>query len=218
MKITYSIILIILCYSALADQSIPLGLSAWEVLSYKGIPENEVSSDSGKLIIKVNASAGPIIHPLPKSIVIKSLSVNARVIGEINTGNFVQGQKGADDFVFRIGLVLEGNKTLNFFQKAIAPSWIKKLHSLAKGSQGVDSIYFYNVVSQKELVGQSRSHPLSKLLKENYSIFLSSENKTFELNLKDLPSRKVLALWISVDGDDTKSKFTTIIDSIRINK
>jgi hypothetical protein len=211
MKITYSIILIILCYSALADQSIPLGLSAWEVLSYKGIPENEVSSDSGKLIIKVNASAGPIIHPLPKSIVIKSLSVNARVIGEINTGNFVQGQKGADDFVFRIGLVLEGNKTLNFFQKAIAPSWIKKLHSLAKGSQGVDSIYFYNVVSQKELVGQSRSQ-------ENYSIFLSSENKTFELNLKDLPSRKVLALWISVDGDDTKSKFTTIIDSIRINK
>ena len=197
--------------------SVTLDEKSWESLSYKNIPANKNIFSNNQLVIKVDSSAGPLIFPFEGPKDIKSLKVVGNIKGSLSLGNKVQGSTEADDFIFRIGLVYQGDNTLNFFQQAIAPKWIKKLYSLADQDQGVSNIHFYNLVSQKSLLGQKRSHPMSDLLIENFHT-LKPVGPNFTLNVNQLPKGKVLALWLSLDGDQTQSKFEVTLKEITLNE
>ncbi len=200
--------------TSLYAQTIDLNPNQWQQLKYKSIKANVLEFKDDRMRIKVSESASPLIYPFQKPQTFNSLIVKGKVTGKIDLKKPPQGTEGNDDFVFRIGLVTSGEKTLNFFQRAIAPKWIKELHSLAEGkAQGISAIHFYNVISDKRILNQKRVHPLSDLIHENFKALLN-EDGSFSLNLKkeDLPNEKILALWISSDGDDTKSSFEVIID------
>ena len=104
-------------------------------------------------------------------------------------------------------------QTLNFFQRKIAADWVNRLFDLAPKGTGVSNIYFYNTFIEPSLAGKKREHPLSDLLIEN---FVANVKDTNQINVK-VPldkSRKVLALWISSDGDDTKSSYEVTLNEI----
>ncbi|MEC7276543.1 MAG: hypothetical protein VXV96_09495 [Bdellovibrionota bacterium] len=200
--------------TSLYAQTIELNPKQWQQLEYKSIKANTIEVSNDRMRIKVSESASPLIYPFQKPRKLKSLTVKGKVIGKIKLKKMPQGTEGNDDFVFRVGLVTSGEKTLNFFQKAIAPKWIKELHSLSKGkAQGISRIHFYNVSSDQRILNQKRVHPLSDLIHESFHVLLQEEG-SFSLNLKkeDLPNEEILALWISSDGDDTKSSFEVVID------
>ena len=203
---------------SISAESIPLESKYWNILAYKSIPANEVLDTKSGLLIKVASSASPIIYPFKSSATIKSLSVKLHTSGELNLNGLTQGQEGADDFLFRIGLVYSGQKQLSFFEKTFAPTWIKKLHALAKDGQGISHIEFFNLASQSSLLGKSRTHPLSELLKENFIQVSTKKEQTlhFKISSNDISNKKVLALWMSIDGDDTKSNFSITIEELTI--
>lgn len=192
--------------------------SQWQSLQFSSIPANKVSHSSDKLTINVNKSASPLIYPFKESKSIKSVSARFTVEGnpfkfkEKNT----QGSKGNDDFVFRLGLVKKGDKTLNWMQRQVAAPWVLKMHSLATKGSGIDSILFLTAVQQKKLIGQSRVHPLSEYFIEEYLV--SAEpgkevhmEKSFDQNID------VVGLWISADGDQTQAKFKVTIKELLFN-
>jgi hypothetical protein len=80
----------------------------------------------------------------------------------------------------------------------------------------IDRIYFLNAVQNKDLLGQQRQHPLSDLLYEN-NVWLLDKNGDFTLTYKLENPEKVIAVWLSIDGDDTQSSYTTTIKNLLLD-
>ncbi len=189
--------------------------SKWEVLSYSSIKANTFDFKGQSMTIGIDGSASPLIYPFQSPVSANEISFKAKIEGDIDFKGQKQGEKGADDFLLRIGLVYEGDQTLNWFQKKVAASWILKLFNLAPKGTGVSHIHFLNVYSQDALKGQKREHPLSELLIEQM-VAKKDPQGFVSVTVPLVKNKKILALWISSDGDDTKAKFKVQLESIVI--
>lgn len=203
-----------------APQGIPLdSKDGWQVLQYSSLPAHTVNFGVDGLSIEVDKSASPIIYPLTPRTVTK-VAVDLVVEGELRLKPARQGEEGNDDFLMRLGIVYEGDQTLGFFQRAVAPTWITTLFDLAPEGTGVDRIQFFTVFSDPELGNTERVHPLAELMREKNVLFAPAKNNPpRELTLEFTPEadRKVLALWISTDGDDTASTFKVLIRRLSLH-
>ena len=203
-----------------ASTQLPLMLDApqWQLLEYNNIPANRVSQHEGGILIDVQASASPLIYVFDQAQPIRSISARGtlNMLPKIPEGT-EQGERGADDFPFRLGLVLEGEQTLNFAQRLIASDWIQTLFRLAPEGSGIDHIRFLNLRNPEPIGWQHRVHPDSKGLFTETIVGKAESNMEFDLqHTLDMPAN-VLALWISVDGDDTGSSFSLTLNSVSYN-
>lgn len=197
-----------LCFAA--SEVITFDKSSWVVLSYNKTPSNQVSF-SDNLTIQVQASAGPAVYKLasPKKVI--GFTIKGNVLGSksIETGSF------DEDSILRVGLVGVGKQTLSGVKKLVAADWVKKLFALAPKGSGLDKIHFYNISNRKELFGKSRVHPQSELLLEKISKILDNEG-AFDFQVELEKPLETAAIWLSVDGDNSKSQFTTTISNIEL--
>ncbi|MEZ4871989.1 MAG: hypothetical protein R2827_07050 [Bdellovibrionales bacterium] len=186
-------------------------------MKFSKLPPHQVSFESTGMKIKVNKSAMPLIYPLAPFTNVSKIRIKGTLNGQLNLAQpELQGQKCCDDHVLKIGLVVKGSKRLNWLQKQIAPSWVKKLYSLAPKNGGIEHIYFLSAVKDKELLGRTRNHPLNEeLLKEKVAWQISEPGK-FDLEYTLDQPIETLALWLSVDGDDTMSTFELQLSSIEL--
>ena len=216
-------ILMLHSYASLAFAiSVPMQLDKdhWQNLKYNNIPANQVTELAQGLQIQINASASPLIYVFEEAATINQVSVSG-MIGSLPVipQGLKQGEKGADDFPFRLGLVLEGDKTLNFVQKLIATSWVKILFGLAPEEAGIDHIMFLNLVNPgfQYVPGTLREHPHSKGLYTETFVGQIAADQNFNFSYQLPMPKKVIALWISADGDDTGSSYTLTVNSISYN-
>jgi hypothetical protein len=210
-------------YASLAFAiSVPMQLDKqhWQSLKYDNIPANRVTELAQGLQIQINASASPLIYVFEEASTINQVSVSG-MIGSLPVipQGLKQGEKGADDFPFRLGLVLEGDKTLNFAQKLIATEWVKILFGLAPEEAGIDHIMFLNLVNPgfQYVPGTLREHPNSKSLYTETFVGQIAADQNFNFSYQLPMPKKVIALWISADGDDTSSSYTLTVNSISYN-
>lgn len=201
-----------------AALEVPVGnLDGWTSLTFNKIPANEVGVDAGHLSISVRRSASPLVFKLQKPTAVSRVTVRARWTGALNLpAGAVQGDKGVDDFVLKLGVVEAGERTLSWLQRKVAADWIKQLFRLAPKGSGVERINFLSTTQQAELVGSEREHPLSDLLYETRLTKLDGPGE-FTLDHEFAEPVTVLGLWISSDGDDTGSSFDVEIESITLH-
>lgn len=190
---------------------------SWQVLKYRSISPNQLEFSPAGLAIKVEKSASPVIYPLTPARRIKSVRVMGKVKGALQLPvNQEQGAKGADDYQLRVGLVLKGNRRLNFMQRAIAADWVVKLFDLAPKDVGIERILFLNATHLEKAVGKERVHPLSELLHERVLWhFPASGDFDFKHEFSD--PVEVLALWLSSDGDDTASNYEVQLTQLELS-
>jgi hypothetical protein len=199
--------------------SVPMQLDKqhWQALEYNNIRANRVSQVEQGLQIQVDGSASPLIYVFDQPQTIREISVMGAMgrLPVIPQG-LKQGEKGADDFPFRLGLVLEGDKKLNFPQKLIAAQWVKILFDLAPDDAGIDRIMFLNLANPG--TGQSEKtqheHSGGKDLFTETIIKQVAADENFDFSYTLPMPEKVLALWISSDGDDTGSNYVLTVNSI----
>lgn len=187
----------------------------WQLLEYSKLPPNQVSFASDGMRIEVKQSASPIIYPLAEPRRVSRIRVSGSLSNLLDLEPGTQGEENADDFSLKIGLVVSGDKTLGGFQRMFSPKWIKTLFDLAPEGAGVDRIYFLNAVQFESLLGQQRQHPLSDLIYEN-NAWLLDKTGDFEFSHTLEQPQEVVALWLSIDGDDSKSSYTTIIRNLSL--
>jgi len=217
-RLTALLLLLLAGYThTLTAQEIPLdpGGANWQSLSYRSIPANTFSHADSGLKIEVKASASPLIYVFDQPVLMKHISAQGQ-LGQLPAipEGLVQGEKGADDFVLRIGLVIAGDKTLSFNQQFLAATWVKTLFSLAPDDEGVDHVKFLNLANPGSIPWESRQHPGGKGLFREVIVANSNANQAFELSYQLPDAKRVLALWISSDGDDTDSSFSLTINTI----
>ncbi len=192
---------------------IPLEPDGWQVLAYRNIPNNQVRFLKEGMEVQVDGSAGAIIFPLSAPDRFNKLHVRAKIQGTINLDGHIQGERGSDDFRLRIGLVYAGQKTLNFLQWSIAPRWIRKLYALAPKDTGISRVEFYNTWQHPSLKGQQRFHPTTSLWREHFLLMTDPEGG-IDQSLVVPTDADVIAVWISIDGDDTDSSYQVTIQSL----
>lgn len=189
----------------------------WQALEYRSIPANRVTQLEQGLKIQVDASASPLIYVFDETKTISEVSVMG-MIGQLPVipAGLQQGEKGADDFPFRLGLVLEGDKTLNFAQELLAAQWVKILFNLAPEESGIDHIMFLNLANSgpSNIFNAEREHPHGNGLYTELIIERVFAERDFNFNYELPMPERVIALWISADGDDTGSKYALTVNSI----
>jgi hypothetical protein len=192
---------------------VPLDASSWKALSYQNIPSHRISFGE-RMEVSVEASAGPLVHRFAAPKRITRVKVSAQFRGALDTTEPL-GSSGADDFPLRLGLIRSGSKRLSFLQRLAAPDWVKELYKLAPKDGGIDAISFLNFLPEGKTASfQVRHHPKSELLEER--IVGAFVNGTLSSSTPIEGAADVVGLWISVDGDDTKSRFTTTITAIEL--
>ncbi len=187
----------------------------WQLLQFSNIEPNRVSFSTEGMAVNVKASASPIIYPLDQPRLVSRVEVSGELSDLLAVEAARQGEGDNDDFTLKVGLVVAGDKTLNGFQKLLSAKWIRTLFELAPDGTGVDNIYFLNAVQDSGRLGLQRQHPLSELIYENNVWLLDSPGEFAFAHSLDQP-REVIAVWLSIDGDNTGSSYSTLIRSLRL--
>lgn len=158
----------------------------------------------------------PLIYPLEMPATVRSVRVRGRIVqGSLALPPGSQGEKGFDDYIFRLGLVEPGERTLNFLQRQVAAAWVRKLFELAPPGGGISRIHFFNVGAEKAHLGRTRVHPLSDLLLEKIVALPAADGRFDFTHVLERPLQAI-AVWLSADGDDTKSRYTLLIEAIEL--
>jgi hypothetical protein len=187
----------------------------WQVLSYRGIPAHEVGFSEAGVTIQVKRSAAPVIYPLASPMMVEAVRARGRIRGTLNVSPDRRGQTGSDDYALRLGLVQVGQRRPGFLERRFAPPWLRTLFGLAPPGAGISRVQFFNVGVSRAQLGQSRQHPSSELLHERIvAIPRTDGGFAFEVQLDS--AVEVAAVWISADGDDTRSIFTLIVEGIEL--
>lgn len=194
---------------------IPTDLSTnWKIEEYSNRPKNQVSFSNQGLRIQVNKSAGPLIFPLKSKSRITGFKVHGEFLGLPQFLNPTkQGEKGFDDYPLRLGFVIPGEKKLSGLKKIFAAEWVKRLYEQVPQDSGIDSVRFFNVTQNPEQVGKNRSHPSSDLIQENFFAEIKKTGR-FSYDYQFEKPLDAVAVWISIDGDDTQSAFDVLISEI----
>lgn len=189
--------------------------SGWVIETYSKIPANKSTFTTEGLKVNVNKSASPLIYKFQEPREIKSFKVEG-YLSALYPDFEKQGSASHDDFPLRIGFVLPGTKKLSALEKWMAAGWVVRLFSLVPKDMGLDKIVFYNMTQNKTLMGTQRIHPLSEYIQEKFS-FLNIQAGDFKWEQNLETPVTAAALWISIDGDDTKSAFELQIKNLTLN-
>jgi hypothetical protein len=209
---------------AMAMVAIPMGTAdGWLELKFSKITPNVIERSETGTVIKVNGSASPLIHGFGKITPVNGIAAEIEITGKLN--QLESWKEFEEDSLLRIGLVAEGPEKLGTMGSLFAPDWVKRMFALAPKGHGLDKIYFYSITSRNELLGKSRQHPKSKFMHEEY-VFLApipagestdtAATKPVSMSISKKFATPIAAagIWLSIDGDDSKSKFEIKIKSL----
>jgi hypothetical protein len=191
---------------------IPLGAAGWQPLNFSKIPANQVGFTEKGIEIRVEHSAGALIRKFDKTETVSHIHAELEIRGEIPAAAAFP-----EDAYLRVGLVVPGTRKPNAIERLFAPAWIKQLFKLAPKDSGIDKIEFYNLEPVTGRIGQNRIFPKSKdLIRETIAAERPPSAAQVHFDY-DLPKPlEAAALWLSVDGDDTKSQYTLIIKALEL--
>lgn len=204
----------LLCFGVLA---IPLqDLSLWNQEAFSKKTKNDVSVEDGSLMVTVNDSASPLFYQLPKVKKIKGFKAAGTFRGLPQFRDIQkQGQKGSDDYPLRIGFVVPGNKTLSGVQRFLAAKWVQRIYKLIPPGMGLDRVDFFNITQNPSELGIQRRHYSSDLLHESI-IAVQKNPGDFSIHHDFKTPIQAIALWISIDGDDTHSQYKVSLSSLEL--
>lgn len=188
----------------------PLG---WQQSKFNSIPANQVEFSAVGIRIQVKESSSPLVYPLPSTKRVRGFRANLEIVGEMKAA----GVSWPEDAYFRLGLVAPGTRRLGFGERLVAAAWIKQLFALAPKEAGIEKIHFFDLVAGNGYLGKKRDLPKSKGLIDESIVAqrLPTERKiVFEYELPE--PLDVIAVWLSVDGDDTHSSFELRLQNLQL--
>ena len=189
----------------------------WQLLRYRRIPPNEFQFASEGLEITIHSSAGPAIYPLKKPARIRAIRASGKIFGTLRVPAGKQGEKHFDDYALRLGLVEAGTRTLSFYERTTAPDWVRKLFSLAPKGAGISRVHFFNLGTDATQIGRERDHPTNQIIRER-TVAVPGADGRFAFTYRLDRDIQTVAVWISCDGDDTRSDFKVTLEKLELEQ
>ncbi len=182
----------------------------WQDLKFSKIKPNKNTFSAQGLQVEVDQSASPLIYPMKEPAMVSAFEAEVEIEGELKAkGGF------PEDAYLRLGLVSPGARRLGSVEKVFAPEWIKRLFALVPKDSGVDKIYFFDLTGSEP--GRSRVFPGSKdLMTEQIVTVREAGTKKIKFTHQLPAPIPTAALWLSIDGDDTKSTYKLNLKSLKL--
>lgn len=191
--------------------------SKWNTDPYSGSPSNQVRFSDKGIEVQVDKSSGPLYYLLDGTKKASGFHISGTFHGlPVLKDKSKQGEPHFDDYALRIGFVVPGSKTLSGIKRIFAPKWIRNLFDKVPSGSGIDHVQFYVVTQNPQQLGKSRPHPASDLLIEDF-FALKEQPGDFDYNVQFAAPIDTSAIWISIDGNQTKSKFDVLIRDFVLN-
>lgn len=76
---------------------------------------------------------------------------------------------------------------------------------------GISRIHFFNLGMDKARIGERRQHPLSDLIVEQIVAVPRPGGRFDFVHSLERPLQTI-AVWLSADGDDSRSQFTVLVE------
>jgi hypothetical protein len=187
--------------------------NGWQFLKYRNIPSNTFHCTPAGLVIGVTNSAAPAVFPLTNELHVVGFSVSGKISGSLKIPPDKQSEKGFDDYTLRVGLVEPGTRTLSWWEKLTAADWVKKLFALAPPGTGISKIHFYNVGTVAAQIGRNWAYDYDVPMEQTVVAVPDADGHFTFINRFNQPL-KVIAVWISSDGDDTHSSFVMTLKRV----
>lgn len=187
--------------------------NGWQFLKYRHILPNTFRCTPAGLVIGVSNSAAPAVFRLTNEMRVIELRVHGNISGSLNVPPDKQGQKGFDDYTLRVGLVEPGTHTLNWREKLTAADWVKKLFAFAPPGTGISKIHFFNLGTETAQIGHSWTYPSNDLMEQTV-VAVPNAGGNFSFTNRFTTPLKVIAVWISSDGDVTHSSFVVTLKQV----
>ncbi len=190
----------------------------WKVVRFKNVPANKWKSDEDGLHAHVQHSADLVAYCFSKQMQVSRIIVRGSVTGlPVIPRGRVQGDKKADDFAIRFGLVVAGERKLSRRERFFASELVKRLSELVPKPQGIDHALFLNPANDPPPRWRRRTHSLGKgMIREQIACIRSGPGQ-FTVDVKFPRPLDVLALCIVSDGDHTESSFRMTVRDIQLN-
>jgi hypothetical protein len=189
--------------------------NGWQFLTYRKITPNAFHSTPAGLVIGVTNSAAPAVFPLTGELRVVGLKVSGSISGSLNMPPGAQGKKGFDDYALRVGLVESGSLRLNWRDRLLAADWVKRLFALEPPNSGIGGIHFFNVGTEAGQIGHERHYSGDVPMEQAVECVPNAEGH-FSFNMHFMQPIKVIAVWISCDGDDTDSSFAITLKQVAL--
>ena len=190
--------------------------NGWLFIKYGKVPPNTFRATSGGLEIGVTNSAAPALFPLTNGLRITELRAKGKISGSLRIPSGKQGEKAFDDYAIRVGVVEAGTRTMNWRERLISPDWVKQLFALAPSGTGITKVRFFNIATDTTHLGRTRAHPKSDLMQETIT-GVPDANGNFTITNHFAKPLPVLAVWISSDGDNSKSSFAVMLEKVELS-
>jgi hypothetical protein len=192
-------------------------LPSWQQEAFSKKSSNVFSVEKGALLVTVKKSASPLFFKLSEAKKITGFKATGEFKGLPVFKNLsLQGKKGNDDYPLRLGFVVPGKKTLSGLYKFIAAQWVKRIYNLIPEGTGLDRIEFFNVSQNAAELGVKRTHYSSDLLKETI-VAVQKKSGPFSVEHTFASPIDTLAIWLSIDGDDTLSDYEVSLSAIELH-
>lgn len=181
-------------------------------ISFEDIDSTKYEYDAKHKVLtaKVKQSSSILVIPFESVQNIKHVTFTWKVSGQLPPVDLVKlKEKEGDDAVLRIGLLLHGDPPLFSFT---APAWLKKVSNILKHPSD-KLLYFVAGLSKEGLAWKS---PYSDTI-EQISVNTVSAKEEWQISSHIFKTpKKVVGVWIIVDGDDTKRSFQTKLKNLKI--
>jgi len=93
---------------------------------------------------------------------------------------------------------------------------VKQLFALAPSGTGITKVRFFNIATDTTHLGRTRAHPKSDLMQETIT-GVPDANGNFTITNHFAKPLPVLAVWISSDGDNSKSSFAVMLEKVELS-
>lgn len=195
-----------------AAVAISLQPQAFEHITFDGIAPTTYKADGEALAMDVEASSSFLLRPFDKDLSVRRVSFEWR-----SEGNFAvaspdeEKSKAGDDARLRIGLILSGKAPLIPF---FAPSWIKAIREIMRRPS---DRMLYLAVGTKSQPGSEWPSPYSDSMRIRALASTPVEGGTWNAaEVSFSPPLAVVGLWIMADGDNSKSRFRTLLRKLAL--
>ena len=194
-----------------ADFPVEFKKDTFKYVNFSDIPETTYTFENGVLEAKVKKSSSFLLLPFAQIKQVKSVQFEWQRSGEIKKRSAEdEKSKKADDFYFRLGLIISGEAP---FIPFFAPAWVKSIREYAKLPS--DHIK-YLVVGTSSKPNSSWVSPYSDSM--DYISLESTKAGDWESVKYDFDTtQKVVGLWLMSDGDNSDSTFEVKVRNLNLD-
>ncbi len=177
----------------------------WKIYRYDDLPPNHFEFGPQGLRVGVDKSVSPLVYVFPQRTTVKGFRLEADFRGLPIRAD--SKRDDYDDKALRVGVIVPGRLKPTFLERMIMPKWTNDLIQ-SVSAEGLEKIYYFSLATANT---KNLSRVVYSRFHEEKVVDVLAAPGPYDKTIDFGRSFEAAAVWLSIDGDDTKSSYEVLI-------